>query len=88
MENSKTPYDYYHYNNTQSPSTSNPNLFPVISSSTTANEIKIKLSAKPDKKWCIDGEKFEYDGKEYHIKVAQQMKFLTPQETANSKLFK
>ena len=39
MENSKTPYDYYHYNNTQSPSTSNPNLFPVISSSTTANEI-------------------------------------------------
>jgi hypothetical protein len=39
MENSKTPYDYYHYNNSQSPSTSNPNLFPVISSSTTANEI-------------------------------------------------
>lgn len=56
--------------------------------STTANEIKIKLSAKPDKKWCIDGEKFEYDGKVYNIRVAEQMKFLAPKETANSKLFK
>ena len=27
--------------------------------STTAHEIKSKLSAKPDKKWCIDGEKLE-----------------------------
>lgn len=56
--------------------------------STTASEIKIKLSAKPDKKWCIDGEKFEDDGKVYNIRVAEQMKFLTPKETANSKLFK
>ena len=53
-----------------------------------ASEIKIKLSAKPDKKWCIDGEKFEYDGKEYNIKVSQQMKFLVPKEKANTKLFK
>lgn len=56
--------------------------------STRASEIKIKLSAKPDKKWCIDGEKFEDDGKVYNIRVAEQMKFLTPKETANSKLFK
>lgn len=53
-----------------------------------ASDINIKLSAKPEKKWCIDGEKYEYDGKEYNIKVACQMKFLTPKETANSKLFK
>ena len=56
--------------------------------SVKAKEIKVKLSAKPDKKWCIDGEKFDYNGKEYDIKVACQMKFLTPKEKANSDLFK
>ena len=56
--------------------------------STKASEIKIKLSAKPDKKWCIDGEKFDYDGKVYNIKVAQQMKFLIPKGATSINLFK
>ena len=53
-----------------------------------ASDINIKLSAKPDKKWCIDGEKFDYDGKEYDIKVACQMKFLAPKELQQPELFK
>jgi len=56
--------------------------------SVKASDIKIKLNAKPDKKWCIDGEKFDYDGKEYKIKVACQMKFLVPKDMAKSELFK
>jgi diacylglycerol kinase (ATP) len=56
--------------------------------SVKASNIKIKLNAKPDKKWCIDGEKFDYDGKEYKIKVACQMKFLVPKEMAKTDLFK
>lgn len=53
-----------------------------------ASDINIKLSAKPDKKWCIDGEKFDYDGKEYDIKVVCQMKFLAPKELQQPELFK
>ena len=43
-----------------------------------AHEITIKLLEKPDKKWCIDGEKYDYQGNEYTIKITDEMKFLTP----------
>ena len=34
-----------------------------------ARDIKIKLIDKPSKKWCIDGEKYEYNGDTFHIKA-------------------
>lgn len=43
-----------------------------------AHEINIKLLDLPDKNWCIDGEKYNYDGYEYNIKVGGKMKILTP----------
>lgn len=52
-----------------------------------ARDIKIKLKEKLKKKWCIDGEKFNYDGEEYHISVKDRMKFLTPVKVKTKKLF-
>lgn len=52
-----------------------------------AHDIRIKLVDKPEKKWCIDGEKYDYDGEEYHIKATKKMKILAPKR-ASQKLFK
>lgn len=52
-----------------------------------ANDVQIKLIDKPDKKWCIDGEKLEYDGREYHISMKEKMKILIPKNSV-SRLFK
>lgn len=43
-----------------------------------AREVSIKLLDKLDKNWCIDGERYDYDGSEYSIKVHSKMKFLVP----------
>ena len=43
-----------------------------------AHDVSIKFIDKLDKNWCIDGEKFEYFGNEYNIKVSSKMKFLIP----------
>jgi diacylglycerol kinase (ATP) len=53
----------------------------------TAKDIKIKLIDKPSKKWCIDGEKYEYNGDVYHIKANKKMNILAPR-TSVEKLFK
>ena len=52
-----------------------------------AQEVTIKLIDKPDKKWCIDGEKYDYDGCEYTIKIKDEMPFLTP-SVKTKKLFR
>ena len=52
-----------------------------------AHDIKIKLIDKPAKKWCIDGEKYDYDGDTYCIKSHGRMKVLAPKRASN-KLFK
>lgn len=52
-----------------------------------ANDVKIKLIDKPEKKWCIDGEEYKYDGTEYHIKLKRKMNILAPRNSAE-KLFK
>ena len=52
-----------------------------------AHDVQIKLLDKPEKKWCIDGEKFDYNGEEYHISIRDKMKILTPTSNAQ-KLFK
>lgn len=52
-----------------------------------AHDIKIKLVDKPEKKWCIDGEKYDYEGEEYHITAKGKMKILAPKR-ASQKLFK
>lgn len=52
-----------------------------------ANDVKIKLIDKPEKKWCIDGEEYMYDGTEYHIRLKRKMKILAPKNSAE-KLFK
>lgn len=51
-----------------------------------AHDVSIKFIDKLDKNWCIDGEKFEYFGNEYNIKVSSKMKFLTPKNN-KKKLF-
>ena len=51
-----------------------------------AREVKIKMIDKPDKRWCIDGEEYRYDGDEYVIKVGEQMPFMTP-KIKTKKLF-
>lgn len=53
----------------------------------TAKDINIKLIDKPSKKWCIDGEKYEYSGDTYHIKANKKMNILAPR-TSVEKLFK
>lgn len=55
--------------------------------STKAKEINIKLIDKPSKKWCIDGEKYEYVGDTFDIKANKKMNILVPKETVK-KLFK
>lgn len=45
-----------------------------------AHDVSIKVIDKLDKNWCIDGEKFEYFGNEYNIKVSSKMKLLTPKQ--------
>lgn len=52
-----------------------------------AHDIKINFIDKPEKKWCIDGEKYNYGGSEYHIQANSKMKILAPKKTAE-KLFK
>ena len=52
-----------------------------------AKDIKIKLIDKPSKKWCIDGEKYEYNGDTFHIKTNKKMNILVPSQNVN-KLFK
>ncbi len=52
-----------------------------------AKNINIKLIDKPSKKWCIDGEKYEYSGQEFQIKANKKMKILVPKDSAK-KLFK
>ena len=55
--------------------------------STTAKEINIKLIDKPNKKWCIDGEKYEYVGNTFNIKANKKINMLVPAQTTK-KLFK
>ena len=43
-----------------------------------ARDIIVNLREKLKKKWCIDGEKYDYDGNSYHITVKNQMRFLVP----------
>lgn len=52
-----------------------------------AKDIKIKLIDKPSKKWCIDGEKYEYNGDTFHIKANKKMNILVPSEKVD-KLFR
>ena len=52
-----------------------------------AKDINIKLIDKPSKKWCIDGEKYEYSGDTFHIKANKKMNILVPQKSV-TKLFK
>jgi diacylglycerol kinase family enzyme len=52
-----------------------------------AHDVRIKLVDKPDKKWCIDGEKYDYDGQNYKISMKEKMKILTPKPNAK-RLFK
>jgi len=52
-----------------------------------AKEVKVKMLDKPDKKWCIDGENYCYDGNDFFIRIGEQMPFLTP-KVKNKKLFK
>lgn len=52
-----------------------------------AHEVKIKMLDIPEKRWCIDGEEYHYDGNEFVIKVEEQMPFLTP-KMKTKKLFK
>jgi len=52
-----------------------------------AKEIIVKMIDIPDKKWCIDGERYDYDGMEYRITIKEKMKFLTP-KIKTKKLFK
>lgn len=52
-----------------------------------AEEVKVKMLDKPEKKWCIDGEKYGYDGDEFIIRTSGQMPFLTPKVKCK-KLFK
>jgi len=52
-----------------------------------AKEISIKLLEKPEKSWCIDGEKYNYTEEEYNIKINDKMPILTP-KTRVKKLFK
>lgn len=52
-----------------------------------AKDIKIKLIDRPSKKWCIDGEKYEYSGDTFRIKANKKMNILVPEKNVN-KLFK
>lgn len=53
--------------------------------SVKASDVKVKLKDKLEKKWCVDGEKYDYNGEEYHISVGNKMKFLTPSEKVKTK---
>lgn len=48
-----------------------------------ARDIKIKLIDKPSKKWCIDGEKYEYNGDTFHIKANKKMNILAPKASVD-----
>ncbi len=52
-----------------------------------AKEVHIKLIDKPAKRWCIDGEKYEYSGDTFVIKANKKMNMLVPSKNAK-KLFK
>lgn len=52
-----------------------------------AHDVSIKLLDTPEKKWCVDGEKYDYVGSEYNIKIQDKMDFLTP-KIKRKQLFK
>lgn len=52
-----------------------------------AKYISINLLEKPLKDWCIDGEKYNYYGNQYNIKINDRMDFLIP-KTKVKKLLK
>lgn len=43
-----------------------------------AQEVRVKMIDKPEKRWCVDGEEYHYDGSDYVIRIGEQMQFLTP----------
>ena len=52
-----------------------------------AHDVEIKLLDLPEKKWCIDGEEYNYDGESYRISLKNRMKVLAPKRNS-AKLFK
>lgn len=52
-----------------------------------AHDVEIKLIDKPEKKWCIDGEEYNYEGEKYKISLKNKMKILAP-KSSSTKLFK
>lgn len=50
-------------------------------------DIRINLLDKLSKKWCIDGEKYDYEGKDFHIRANKKMNILVPSNKVE-KLFK
>lgn len=52
-----------------------------------AKNISMKFLDKPYKNWCVDGEKYIYDGIQYNIKIEEKMNFLMP-KTKVKKLIK
>ena len=50
------------------------------------NEINLSFSEYLDKSWCIDGEEFISDSKNYNLKVTDQMNFVVP-KNVNKRLF-
>ena len=52
-----------------------------------AHDVSIRLFDMPEKAWCIDGEKYDYEGGEYHIEIKDKMSFLTP-KIKKKKLFR
>lgn len=41
------------------------------------HDVSIKFLDKPEKNWCVDGEKLDYDGHQYTIKVGKRIPFVT-----------
>lgn len=51
------------------------------------HDVSIRFLDKPEKNWCIDGEKLDYEGSDYKIRVGSKMPFVTTSKK-NKKLFK
>ena len=43
-----------------------------------AHDVTVNLLDKPNKNWCVDGERLNYNGNEYRIKISEKMPILTP----------
>lgn len=52
-----------------------------------AHDVQIDLLDHPEKRWCIDGEEYNYDGESYRISLKNRMKVLAPRK-ASARLFK